>query len=55
MKKKPIKEGFKFYTLCDLSTAFVSYFVHDGLQEKKKKTVAEKLIAMAKNLPGRGK
>jgi hypothetical protein len=34
MKKKPIKEGYKFYALCDASTGFVYCFVPDGLREK---------------------
>jgi hypothetical protein len=55
MKKKPIKEGYKFYALCDASTGFVYCFVPDGLREKKKKKIFEKVISMARTLPGRGK
>jgi hypothetical protein len=55
MKKKPIKEGYKFYALCDASTGFVYCFVPDGLREKKKKKIFEKVLSMAKTLHGRGK
>ena len=51
MKKKPIKEGFKFLAICDTVTGFVFYFVPDGLQEKKKKIIAQKIIAITKRLP----
>ena len=54
MKKKPIKEGFKFLAICDAITGFVFYFVPDGLWEKKKKIIIEKVIAIAKKLPVRG-
>ena len=36
MKKKPIKEGYKFFALCDAHTGFVYYFMPSGLREKKK-------------------
>ena len=52
MKKKPIIEGFKFLAIYDTIIGFVIYFVPDGLQEKKKKTIAQKVIAIAKRLPG---
>jgi len=32
MKCKPIKEGFKFYAICDSSTGFVYHFIPDGLR-----------------------
>ena len=54
MKQKPIKEGFKFLAICDTVTGFVFYFVPDGLWEKKKKkTIAQKVIAIVKRPPGR--
>lgn len=54
MKKKPIKEGFKFLSIYDTIAGFVFYFVPDGLkEEEKKKTIAEKVIAIANKLPGR--
>ena len=52
MKQKPIKEGFKFLAICDTVTGFVFYFVPDGLREKTKKKIAEKVIAITKILPG---
>ena len=36
MKKKPIKEGYKFFALCKACTGFVYYFMPLGLNEKKK-------------------
>ena len=41
MKKKPIKEGYKFYAICDASTGFIYFILPDGLTEKKKRTTAE--------------
>lgn len=36
MKKKIIKEGFKFYALCDLSIGFLSfYFILDCYRRRK--------------------
>jgi len=34
MKKKPIKEGFKFFSICDVETGFVYDFMPDGRMEK---------------------
>ena len=36
MKKKPIKEGFKYFALCDSETGFVWHFVPDGRTDDKK-------------------
>ena len=36
MKKKPIKEGFKYFSLCDSDTGFVWHFVPDGRSDDKK-------------------
>ena len=55
MKKKPIKEGFKFFAMCDSHNGFVYYFLPSGLNEKKKRTIAETVVKMAKRLPGRRK
>ena len=52
MKKKPIKEGFKFFAMCDSHNGFVYYFLPSGLNEKKKRTIAETVVKMAKRLPG---
>ena len=53
MKCKPIKEGFKFYAMCDAGTGFIYFFLPDGLKEKKKKTIAEKVAQMVRRLPQR--
>ena len=53
MKKKPIKEGFKFFAMCDASNGFVYYYLPSGLNEKRKRTIADTLVKMAKQLPGR--
>ena len=53
MKCKPIKEGFKFYTMCDAQTGFVYFFLPDGLKEKKKKTIAQKVVQLVRCLPDR--
>ena len=37
MKKMQIKEGYKFFALCDACTGFVYYFMPLGLNEKEKK------------------
>ena len=52
MKKKPIKEGFKFFAMCDAPNGFIYYFLPSGLNEKKKRTIADTVVKMAKRLPG---
>ena len=52
MKKKPIKEGFKFFAMCDASNGFVYYFLLSRLNEKKKRTIADTVVKMDKRLPG---
>ena len=53
IKCKPIKEGYKFYAVCDAQTGFVYFFLPDGLKEKKKKTIAQKVVQMVRQLPQR--
>ena len=55
IKCKPIKEGYKFYANCDAQTGFVYFFLPDGLKEKKKKTIALKVVQMGQRLPQRKK
>ena len=54
MKKKPIKQGFKFNTLCDTTTGFILYCVPDSLQEKKMIIIDEKVISIARIFSGHG-
>ena len=53
MKCKPIKEGYKFYAMCDARTGFIYFFFPDGLKEKNKKSIAQKVIQMVRRLPDR--
>ena len=50
---KPIKEGYKFYAVCNAKTGFVYFFLPDGLKEKKKKTIAQKVVQVVRRLPQR--
>ena len=46
MKKKPIKEGFKFYAMgCDLS-GHCFFFFPEGLKIKKKRGIADAVMFM---------
>ena len=49
MKNKPIKEGFKFFALCDATTGFVYAFKPSGRLEENKITAM--VIALTKSLP----
>ena len=51
MKKKPIKEGYKFFALCDQSTGFVFDFFPDGRLEKL--TIIELVKDLINLLPNR--
>ena len=53
MKKKLIKEGYKFFALCDASTGFVYYFMPLRLNEKKKKIVVDSVTKIIKKIPMR--
>ena len=53
MKCKPIKEGFKFYAICDSSTGFVYHFIPDGLRDKQKGTIVDSVLKMVRTLPNR--
>ena len=53
MKKKPIKEGYKFFVLCDACTGFVCYFMPLGLNKKKKRTIVDSVTKIIKKIPMR--
>ena len=53
MKKKPIKEWYKFFVLCDDATGFVYYFMPLGLNKKKKRTVVDSVTKIIKKIPMR--
>ena len=53
MKCKPIKEGFKFYALCDSTTGFVYFFIPDGMKDKHKGTVVDSIVRLVEQLPDR--
>lgn len=55
MKYKLIKEGFKFYAMCDVATGFIYFFLSERLKEKKKKNSSEKVCRLVCPLPGRSK
>lgn len=50
MKKKQIKEGYKFFALCDAATPFVYYFIPLGLNKKKKRTVVDSVTKIIKKI-----
>ena len=49
MKGKPIKEGYKFWALCDATTGYVYEFFLDGRQQKQ--TIYDTVIGLAITLP----
>ncbi|CAJ1938795.1 unnamed protein product [Cylindrotheca closterium] len=51
MKAKPIKEGFKFFAICDASTGYVYSFVPSGRLEGNK--IADMVLQLAEKLPDR--
>jgi hypothetical protein len=51
MKNKPIKEGFKFFSLCDSSTGYVWNFIPDGRLVKW--TIADIVLTLTKSIPRR--
>ena len=52
MKKKPIKEGFKFYArMCAYSGYW--FFSSDGLKGKSKRGIADAVVFMVRHLPDR--
>ena len=55
MKKKPIKEGFKFYAMCCTASGYCFFFFPDGLMEKKKKGIVKSVEWMVRHLPERDK
>ena len=54
MKKKPIKEGYKFFALCDAQTGFCYVTFPDGLKDKSG-MIWEKVVNLVRFLPDRGK
>ena len=46
MKKKLINEGFKFYTMVCALSGFCFFFFPDGLNEKKKRGIADTVMFM---------
>jgi hypothetical protein len=53
MKNKPIKEGFKFFALCDTGTGFVFHSNPDGRGERGG-TLGDTVKVLIKSLPRRG-
>lgn len=54
MKKKPIKEGYKFFTLCDTQAGFCYVSFPDGLKDKSG-MIWEKAVNLVHFLPDHGK
>lgn len=52
MKNKPIKEGFKFFAICDAVTGFVYAFIPSGRLEGDK--IVDIVLTLAKQIPLRG-
>jgi hypothetical protein len=51
MKNKPIKEGYKFFSLCDVATGYVYNFIPDGRLVKR--TIADIVLELVESLPRR--
>src|SRR5210317_2027807 len=51
MKNKPIKEGFKFFAICDATEGFVYGFKPSGRLEQTR--IADTVVGLAKELPRR--
>ena len=51
MKAKPIKEGFKFFALCDATTGYVFAFVPNGRQDHV--SIKDMVLSLANTLPDR--
>jgi hypothetical protein len=51
IKNKPIKEGFKFFSICDASAGYVWNFIPDGRLVKW--TIADIVLTLTKSLPRR--
>ena len=52
MKNKPIKQGFKFFALCDATEGYVYAFIPAGRLEDK--NIKDTVINLAEQLPKRG-
>ena len=53
MKKKPIKEGFKFYAMVYSYSGCCYFYFSDGLREKKKRGIVDAVVIMVRHLPYR--
>ena len=53
MKKKPIKEGFKFFAMVCSYSGWCYFFFPDGLREKKKRGIAAGVKFLVRHLPDR--
>ena len=49
-KCKPIKEGFKFYAICNSTSSFINFFVPDGMKYKYRGTVVDYVVKLVKKL-----
>ena len=49
MKNKPIKEGFKFFALCDTTEGYVYHFVPNGRLEETR--IADTVLELVRTLP----
>ena len=55
MKKKPIKEGFKYYTMVCALSGYCFFFFPDSLKEKKKRGIADAVVFTIQHLPDKKK
>ena len=53
MKKKPIKEGFKFYAIICSYSSWCYFFFPEGLKEGKKRGMADTVVFMVYHLSAR--
>ena len=51
MKKKPIKEGFKFYAMVCTWSGYCLFFFPNGLKVKKKRGIVDAVVFMVHHLP----
>ena len=49
MKKKPVKEGYKFFAICDAQTGYIWNIIPDGRLEKS--TIHDTVMALVNSLP----
>ena len=53
MKKKPIKEGCKFYALCDSGTGYCWHLIPDGRADPAKDSIAGSVLKLIQALPNK--